>query len=156
MNRKLMIKLSGGLFAVGIAATSLLAQAPMASAAPCDSSPRCYTPNEPPIQIAKPDLTVQQFTVGRTSPNAVRFTVVIKNQGNAVAPAGFATLLSVDGFAEKLWIEMARAPGATRMVTYDFSVPQTTMTHLAGLRVDDGLIIVEELENNNYKTVAFK
>jgi hypothetical protein len=158
MNFKtLSVKVTGGLFALVVVGAAVSAKAPVASADPCPSPP-CFTQYEPGgiVNALRPDLTIQQFTVSRISPNAVRLTAVIKNQGGGVAHAGFATLLSVDGLAEKLWIEQALAPGATRMMTYDFNVPLTTMTHLAGLRVDDGLIVAEQLENNNYKTVSFK
>ena len=157
---KTVLKLAGGLFAVGIAASSLVAGTPGASAKATCAAPGRFSRAQEPVSLAdfgKPDLVVRQLCVERLTNQQVRFTVQIANQGNSVAPAGFWTTLSVDTLVETFWVEMAGlAPDATRSMSYDHFLPLTSASHLVGLRVDDNLSVNEMSELNNYQTLSFQ
>jgi hypothetical protein len=153
---KTVLKLAGGLFAVGIAATSLFAGAPSASAD--GGSPQPFTP----VCAGKPDIRFDRVRVENAHGLMVAH-IQFSNQGCATKtsfPIAISEYAPSYAQVTKLTLTqpaMAKGESAVQVVVLG---PATAETHHLNVALDlffgGGQMIVESNEYNNFGDLTFQ
>lgn len=104
---------------------------------------------------AAPDLVVSDITWTPATPvagNAVTFSAVVRNQGAAATPAGFAVRLTVNGATISTITTTALAAGASRTVTATSNWTAVNGSHSIVATADINSAVSEINETNNNRT----
>jgi hypothetical protein len=97
-----------------------------------------------------PDLMITEVYGTQTTGDNYVVTYTVKNEGNANAPAGHSTTLSIDGAVkEHKAVPIALGPGDTYTGTFDIELTMTALNDLVKVCADNYGEVIELDEDNN-------
>lgn len=159
MNLKtIILKAAGGMFAVGMVATSFFAGAPSASADLCPSPP-CFAPATPGSGIGsafRPDLELKELKVDKVVDVLIIQVTIMHNGGTSITES-FRTDIAVNGDVVKSYTLPGLISGNGKYYTFTVPAPAggkaiVTATVDAGHTVYEGS---KELNNVKVQTLFY-